>query len=380
MKILRLVLLAGVLNVHATAQVQPTNVWMDCFSQASTVNGQAVPIGALVQAYDPQGVLCGEYRVQTAGWYGYLHVYGDDATTTGIDEGAVNGDTITFRIEGLAALDLVSTFRQALGPAYAVINAGASYSRRLLPVSDVLGGKAPALVTVLSTEDVNLPVRELLVGPTGLPLLATVAGATVSWQWELDEFVDRIPRPPAMDNQWFVETYRFRMAGPLGPTDPDVVDFDYISTAMTVPTRYLALSSDEDSVVVAIRHGEARSTRWNDGLSIQLGSAVGVIHITATSVAARDAAWHRLQPYVAADSVGRPVLESFALSQDRIREQRLEEERGRAQEVEDMRLAERELQRRGQEEALRRAEDQRRIEAQERKTERDKKDDREPRM
>ena len=104
MKILRLVLLAGVLNVHATAQVQPTNVWMDCFSQASTVNGQAVPIGALVQAYDPQGVLCGEYRVQTAGWYGYLHVYGDDATTTGIDEGAVNGDTITFRIEGLAAL------------------------------------------------------------------------------------------------------------------------------------------------------------------------------------------------------------------------------------------------------------------------------------
>ncbi|OGU43882.1 MAG: hypothetical protein A3G43_09035 [Ignavibacteria bacterium RIFCSPLOWO2_12_FULL_56_21] len=104
MKILWLVLLAGVLNVHATAQVQPTNVWMDCFSQASTVNGQAVPIGALVQAYDPQGVLCGEYRVQTAGWYGYLHVYGDDATTTGIDEGAVNGDTITFRIEGLAAL------------------------------------------------------------------------------------------------------------------------------------------------------------------------------------------------------------------------------------------------------------------------------------
>jgi len=298
--------------------------------------------------------------------------------TSRIELDAANQSAI--RIVGLAALDLVSTFRQALGPAYAVINAGASYSRRLLPVSDVLGGKAPALVTVLSTEDVNLPVRELLVGPTGLPLLATVAGATVSWQWELDEFVDRIPRPPAMDNQWFVETYRFRMAGPLGPTDPDVVDFDYISTAMTVPTRYLALSSDEDSVVVAIRHGEARSTRWNDGLSIQLGSAVGVIHITATSVAARDAAWHRLQPYVAADSVGRPVLESFALSQDRIREQRLEEERGRAQEVEDMRLAERELQRRGQEEALRRAEDQRRIEAQERKTERDKKDDREPRM
>ena len=96
-----LVVLAWTVGV---GQVVPTTAWTDFYSDGSTVNGSPLPIGAVVRAYDPQGVLCGEFIVHTAGSYGYLHVYGDDASTPGNDEGAVEGDTITFTIQGVEAL------------------------------------------------------------------------------------------------------------------------------------------------------------------------------------------------------------------------------------------------------------------------------------
>lgn len=92
----------------ALSQVIPTPTWVDVYSNASTLNGQPLPVGAVVRAYDPQGMLCGEFVVHTPGAYGYLHVYGDDATTSGADEGAVEGDTITFRIQGVSAIGSVA--------------------------------------------------------------------------------------------------------------------------------------------------------------------------------------------------------------------------------------------------------------------------------
>ncbi len=56
----------------------------------------------MITAYDPDGVLCGRFVVHTPGQYGYLHVYGDDPTTPE-DEGATDGDTLRFRINGLPA-------------------------------------------------------------------------------------------------------------------------------------------------------------------------------------------------------------------------------------------------------------------------------------
>ncbi len=52
--------------------------------------------GDVITVYDPDGVFCGKCVVKEDGRYGFLHVYGDDPTTTDIDEGANTGDTIIF--------------------------------------------------------------------------------------------------------------------------------------------------------------------------------------------------------------------------------------------------------------------------------------------
>jgi len=80
------------------AQPTPTNEWVNFMSPTSTLNDQPIPIGAVVNAYDPGGVWCGTFTVTTEGQYGFLLVYRDDATTPEIDEGTEPGDTITFYI------------------------------------------------------------------------------------------------------------------------------------------------------------------------------------------------------------------------------------------------------------------------------------------
>ncbi len=68
----------------------------DFWGQA-TFQGRDVEAGDVIKAYDPQGVLCGTAHIVSGGWYA-IHVDGDDASTTGEDEGAVQGDAIVFRI------------------------------------------------------------------------------------------------------------------------------------------------------------------------------------------------------------------------------------------------------------------------------------------
>lgn len=55
-------------------------------------------VGDIITAQDPDGIICGRYTVETAGRYGFLTCMGDDPNTTGVDEGAIDGDTITFYI------------------------------------------------------------------------------------------------------------------------------------------------------------------------------------------------------------------------------------------------------------------------------------------
>lgn len=60
----------------------------------------SLPVGSIVTVYDPQGVLIGRAVVATAGCYGLLSAYADNPATTA-DEGAVNGDIITFYVNGV---------------------------------------------------------------------------------------------------------------------------------------------------------------------------------------------------------------------------------------------------------------------------------------
>lgn len=72
---------------------------------------EELKVGDVITAYDPDGILCGEFTVTKDGQYGIMHVYGDDVFSDNVDEGAVSGDIITFHINGMAAFP-VNTYRQ----------------------------------------------------------------------------------------------------------------------------------------------------------------------------------------------------------------------------------------------------------------------------
>ena len=85
--------------------VTPTRLWCELYSLDSQCGEVGLPTGAIVRAYDPDGVLCGEITVQVAGEWGTMHVYGDDPDTTD-DEGAQDGEVLTFTVNGQPAAAL----------------------------------------------------------------------------------------------------------------------------------------------------------------------------------------------------------------------------------------------------------------------------------
>ncbi|MDR8391075.1 T9SS type A sorting domain-containing protein [Aliifodinibius sp. S!AR15-10] len=86
-----------------SAQPETTDEWVSFYSNDGLlIYGEAVPAGAVVQVYDPDGVLCGQYTTEKAGSYGLMQVYADDPGTD-IDEGAKPGDPLTFKVSGLHA-------------------------------------------------------------------------------------------------------------------------------------------------------------------------------------------------------------------------------------------------------------------------------------
>lgn len=104
--LLRLMLAAvlfGLVPNAVQAQIQPTPFFCSFFDSLSTVNGLPLPVGSIVTARDPNGVLCGIDTVTAAGYYGFMPVYGDDPNTAGSDEGASEGEVITFRVNDRTA-------------------------------------------------------------------------------------------------------------------------------------------------------------------------------------------------------------------------------------------------------------------------------------
>lgn len=87
----------------AGAQVTPTSEWVSAWSDATTLNANAVPVGSVIRVFDADGTLCGETTVTTSGSYGLIPIYRDDPTTPAVDEGAEPGDALSFTIDGVAA-------------------------------------------------------------------------------------------------------------------------------------------------------------------------------------------------------------------------------------------------------------------------------------
>ena len=100
-----LIALATLLVVAGTSDgPHETPWWVDFLGQGeSTLDGHPLPVGAVVRAYDPTGVLAGQITVTLAGWY-LVSVYGDDLQTPDLDEGARTGDPIAFTVDGHPAV------------------------------------------------------------------------------------------------------------------------------------------------------------------------------------------------------------------------------------------------------------------------------------
>ncbi len=87
-------------NSCLSGNITKTNVVAVFYSTNTVAYGVPISVGSVIVACDPDGVKAGVFTVTTAGEYGSMYVYGDDATTPGADEGASPGDTITFYING----------------------------------------------------------------------------------------------------------------------------------------------------------------------------------------------------------------------------------------------------------------------------------------
>lgn len=95
-----------ILSAGLSAQgVNPTNEWINLYGDQCLLNGSPLPVGAIIDAYDPDGVHCGQWIVTEEGTYGFMPVYRDFSGTT-LDEGADPGDAITVIINGVATQQL----------------------------------------------------------------------------------------------------------------------------------------------------------------------------------------------------------------------------------------------------------------------------------
>jgi len=130
MNFMKTVLILGlflIIAISAQAQVQDTtNIWATFYDDASTFNGELLPVGSIVDAFDPDGINCGRFYVHTVGHYGFMIVYGDVAGEP--DEGAVYGDPIKFEINGKLATIVSgdSTWDSSADPKEVELSAGST--------------------------------------------------------------------------------------------------------------------------------------------------------------------------------------------------------------------------------------------------------------
>ncbi|MEW5995365.1 MAG: FlgD immunoglobulin-like domain containing protein, partial [Candidatus Zixiibacteriota bacterium] len=86
----------------------PTNEWVNYFCSTNTYLGHPLPVGSVVDAFDPDGIHCGTFYVHTPGHYGFMPVYADDPYNPG-DQGAEPYDLIRFYVNGIEAVTTGNT-------------------------------------------------------------------------------------------------------------------------------------------------------------------------------------------------------------------------------------------------------------------------------
>jgi hypothetical protein len=94
--LLTLMLAMPARHACASGRVSPTPTSVDLYGEAL---GLPLNLGDTVLVMTQGGVLCGYFEVTTPGYYGLLHVYGDDPTTPEQD-GALPGEGLILKVNG----------------------------------------------------------------------------------------------------------------------------------------------------------------------------------------------------------------------------------------------------------------------------------------
>ena len=87
-------------NFQMNPEVTASNEWIYVYGEEVKVDGKLLPVKTEVRALDPDGVLCGSFRVTTPGSFGLMPIYRDDPATDQ-DEGAKSGDKLTIYFNDL---------------------------------------------------------------------------------------------------------------------------------------------------------------------------------------------------------------------------------------------------------------------------------------
>ena len=92
-----------ILMLAPVQEIIETYEWVNFYCDNNYLDGQPIMPGDVIEAYDPTGVLCGQFFVTETGSYGFMPVYRDDEFTDPDDEGCEPGDAVSFTINGYPA-------------------------------------------------------------------------------------------------------------------------------------------------------------------------------------------------------------------------------------------------------------------------------------
>jgi hypothetical protein len=79
--------------------VVPTTEWLNLFGDGITLDGNLIPAGTVLAAYDENGHLCGQATVEAGGRISFTPVYRDDISTPAV-EGPDIGSSINLAVNG----------------------------------------------------------------------------------------------------------------------------------------------------------------------------------------------------------------------------------------------------------------------------------------
>jgi hypothetical protein len=90
-----------------TPRTSQSNSWVNLYGFNVKLNGETLPVGTVIEAYDASGALVGENVVRSAGRFGFMPVYGAE-TLTGDAVGKSAGSAITLKVNGEVAEQTVT--------------------------------------------------------------------------------------------------------------------------------------------------------------------------------------------------------------------------------------------------------------------------------